>query len=176
MTKLITSLFATLVLLVGFTTSVNAQCQGKAHKPGYSHGKTSGHGYGNYNKEAMVKTLNLTETQRAEVKEIWTGVQKKSITLHANIQKVGIDIGTALSGNTPDFIAAKMASKKLGAMKVEIKQNYFTALEATYELLNSEQKKNWGQAMKDFRNPPSTAKVCPLKGTKDCPLGKEKGA
>lgn len=183
MTKLTTSLFAALLLLVGFTASASAQCQGKAHDIqktghgyGYGHGKTSGHGYRNYDKDAMVKALNLTEEQRAKVKDIWTNVQKESITLGAEVQKVGIDIGTALSGNEPDFNAAKTASKKLGELKIKIKENYFTALEATYNLLTPEQKKNWGQAMQDFRKPPSAIKDCPLKGTKECPLAQQQGA
>ncbi len=161
-------------------------CGMKNPHKGYHHGMMGG--YGNYNKEALVKTLGLSDAQREKVKAIWNKTKETIKTKAAKLREEGSNIGKALAMNNPCFAKARAASAAVIDIEKEIKALYLDATEATYKLLNDKQKAKWSDAMKAFHDSQyghgkgmmgahhgmnMKKKDCPLKGTKDCPDAKK---
>lgn len=104
-----------------------------------------------FNRDGLIKKLNLTAEQQKQINDIRSEHQKKMIDLKAQLQKNRIDIKNMMLQNKVDekkLLDLTQANNKIQSeMRTSAVNNWL----AIYKILNDEQKeiwaKHWGQGL-----------------------------
>lgn len=126
---------AALLLTSGFSTM--AQPDGACSRM-----KRMGKGMG-MKMEKVAKELNLTEKQKADIKEIKLENQKKMVDLKASLEKIRIDQHEMFSAGKFDKDKFLKSVEQENKITGEMKYNAAVVKTKVYDLLDENQKKVW---------------------------------
>lgn len=140
-------LMTTLVLvLLSFSTGVNAQGPGRGWGPGQCTGMGPGAGPGG----GECRIPGLTEEQRASIEVLRSAHFKKVRLIRAEIAEKEARMNTLRLAEDPDYKAIDRAIEDISKLKGDIMKEREAHHRAINELLTDEQKR-FSDSRKDFR-------------------------
>ena len=141
-----------LVFAAAFVMSVAAFAQHGlgGHRSPHGHGGPGGHGGGLLGHFSQV--LNLTDTQKAQIKQLEDGFRESTKSLHEQLAKAGpggpFD---AAAAGTFDEAAVRAAAQARAAVHVELEVAHAKFFSQVYAVLTAEQKAKLAELHKQMQ-------------------------
>jgi Spy/CpxP family protein refolding chaperone len=128
------------VMLLTLCTAGISNAQQKGHEPGKDMKGMMQH------KNEMVKKLNLTDQQKAKIKELRTAFQKNMIDLRADLQKSKIDLKALKSKDNLNRDEVIAAVGKVNSSRDAVSLAVANHLLDVYQVFTPEQQKIWKES------------------------------
>ncbi|HLP17449.1 MAG TPA: Spy/CpxP family protein refolding chaperone [Bacteroidota bacterium] len=99
-------------------------------------------------KDGFLASLNLTDSQKSDLRKLRTEREKRGVELRANMEKARIDLRALLMSDTPDKSAIEKKMKDVAQCEADLRMNRIDGWFETNKLLTPDQQKIWVKALR----------------------------
>jgi len=118
----------------------------------------------------MLKDLNLTDQQQAQMEKMRIEMKKQQVTLQGKIRLLRVEMQELLLAENPDKNAIHKKMKEVSDLQLQEKEAFVDHLFAVRGILTADQQKVWKQHMRRAGNGLLEGRMMQRRGgMRDCP-------